>query len=98
MATPGGHSRLNSGSTVVLACGVSMPARPRGAYSSDMVPPLIRRLRAGFSHHLAESHQVARDDRAQLFGRAGDHEHDLRQHLVLDLVAPHGLDEFGVAP
>ena len=36
IATPGGHSRLNSGSTVVLACGVSIPTRPRGAYSSDM--------------------------------------------------------------
>src|SRR5262245_50519073 len=39
MATPGGHSRLNSGSTVVLACGVSMPTSPRGAYSSDMSFP-----------------------------------------------------------
>ena len=39
IATPRGHRILNSGSTVVLACGVNMPTSPRDAYSSDMFNP-----------------------------------------------------------
>src|SRR6267154_1617431 len=43
IATPGGSMIQNSGSTVVLACGVSTPIRPRGAYASDTVEtPLVR--------------------------------------------------------
>src|SRR5436190_20607775 len=93
MATPGGHSRLNSGSTVVLACGVSMPTRPRGAYSSDM-SLLLRRSDAGVLDDLAQPDHVARDQRPKLLGRAGRDEGDLRQHLVPDILALQRLDEF----
>src|SRR5258708_38997414 len=51
IATPGGSMIQNSGSTVVLACGVRTPIRPRGAYASDTVEtPHIRCDLAPMSH------------------------------------------------
>ena len=37
MAMPGGPRMANSGSTVVLACGVRTPTKPRFAYSKSAI-------------------------------------------------------------
>jgi hypothetical protein len=42
IATPGGSMIQNSGSTVVLACGVSTPISPFRAYSTVIAQPLKR--------------------------------------------------------
>src|SRR4051812_9943664 len=95
MATRGGQSRLNSGSTVVLACGVSMPTKPREAYSSDM---LLRGCGAGFLDHLAERDDVARDAGGQLFRRAGNDDRALRLQCLLHVLVLQRHDELAVEP
>src|SRR5258708_13208636 len=84
MATRGGQSRLNSGSTVVLACGVSMPTKPREAYSSDM---LLRGCGAGILDDLAERDDIARDAGGQIFRRAGNDDGALRLQRLFPVIA-----------
>jgi hypothetical protein len=66
------------------AASAGRPAR--GHVFQRMRLPLVRRLRAGIFHHLAQPDHVASDDCAKLFWRCRHHREHLRLYLVANLV------------
>src|SRR3954470_3784571 len=62
----------NSGSTVVLACGVSTPIRPRGAYAMDTVEtPHVRCDLAPMSHDIKMPAPITRTNADVLISGGG---------------------------